>query len=65
MNGILSFYECRFSGGDTMRWWGHTNPTVCKKYLYELFALTGSGDIKTSDVSTNTQEPPLWIFHNI
>ena len=28
---ILSFFECRFSGGDTMRWWGHSNPTICKK----------------------------------
>ena len=31
MNGPLSFYECRFSGGDTMRWWGHSNPTLCKR----------------------------------
>ena len=26
---LLSFYECRFDDGDTMRWWGHSNPTIC------------------------------------
>ena len=25
-NDTLSFYECRFSEGNTMRWWGHSNP---------------------------------------
>ena len=30
-NGTLSFYECRFSGGDTMRWWGQSNPKICKR----------------------------------
>ena len=43
MNGTLSFYECRFSGGDTMRWWGHSNST-CAKEFFELFALTGDRD---------------------
>ena len=28
-NGTLLQYECRLSGGDTMRWWGHSNPTLC------------------------------------
>ena len=40
MNGTLSFYECSLSVGDTMRWWGHSNPTICKKKKFELFALT-------------------------
>ena len=31
MNGTLSFYECSFSGGDTMRCWGHSNPILCKR----------------------------------
>ena len=31
MNGTLSFYECRFSSGDTMRWWAHSNPILCKR----------------------------------
>ena len=31
MNDILSFYEFRFSGGDTMRWLGRSNPTLCKR----------------------------------
>ena len=28
MNGTLAFYECKFSGGGTMRCWGHSNPTM-------------------------------------
>ena len=28
MNGALSFYDCRFNGGDTMKWWGHSNATL-------------------------------------
>ena len=31
MNGTLSFYECRFSGGETMSWWGQS--TLCKGCL--------------------------------
>ena len=40
MNGTLSFYGCRFSGGDTMRWWAHSIAAL--KNLFESFALTGS-----------------------
>ena len=29
INGTLSFYECRLSGGDTQRGWWHSNPTFC------------------------------------
>ena len=29
-NGTLSFYECRFSDGYTMVWWGHSNTTLCR-----------------------------------
>ena len=28
--GTLSFYEFRFSGRDTMRWWRHSNLVECK-----------------------------------
>ena len=28
MNGNLLFYECRLSGGNTMRCWGHSNFTL-------------------------------------
>ena len=28
-NGTWSFYECRLSGGNIQRWWGHSNPTYC------------------------------------
>ena len=53
-NGTLSFYECRFSGGDTMRWWGHSNPTIyAKKNLFELFTLTGIGDANTLGTRTH------------
>ena len=45
-DGILSFYECRFSGGDTMRWWRHSNPTLCKKICLNFFALTDSRGTK-------------------
>ena len=27
INCTFSFYECRLSGWDTQRWWGHSNPT--------------------------------------
>ena len=30
-NGALSFYECRLSGGNTQRSWGHSNPTCCNQ----------------------------------
>ena len=30
MNGILSFYECRYSVGDATVWWGHSNRKLCK-----------------------------------
>ena len=26
---LLSFYECRLSGGDTQKWWEQSNPTCC------------------------------------
>ena len=30
------FYDCRFSGGDTMNWWGHSNPTKFIKYFLNI-----------------------------
>ena len=47
-NGTLPFYECRFCGGDTMRWKRHSNPTLCKRnwifcthrYLSDLVEFT-------------------------
>ena len=47
MNDTLSFYECRLSveddtGDDS------SNPTCCYSYSFEIFALRGSGDAKTS-----------------
>ena len=56
-NDTLPFYKCRFSGGGgrgTMRWWGHSNPTLCKIICLNLFALTCGGDAKTSPGETFT-----------
>ena len=46
MNGTLSFNEFRLSGGYIQRWRGDSNPTWCYQICFELFALTGGGDIK-------------------
>ena len=40
--GTYKFFECRFRGGDIMRWWGHSNLTLCKRiclsFLHSLAA---------------------------
>ena len=36
MKAILSFYVCRLSGGDSQRWWGHSNPTCCNQICLNL-----------------------------
>ena len=51
MNGTLPFYEYRLSGGDTQ-----TIPAVIESF--ELFALRGSEDTKTSCVHLHPTEPP-------
>ena len=28
---VILWIEWRFRGGDTMRWYGHSNPTICKR----------------------------------
>ena len=28
-NAILPVYDYELSGGDSERWWGHSNPTCC------------------------------------
>ena len=41
MNGTLSFYECRFSGGDTMKWYGHSIwKRICLNFLRSQVAGT-------------------------
>ena len=30
----LPFYECRLSGRNTQRWWGHSNPTCCNNFCH-------------------------------
>ena len=46
--------------------WG-SGETQTLPYAKELgfFALTGSGDAKTSGLSNRVQEPPLWNFYNL
>ena len=48
MNGTLSFYECRFSGGELV---GAPNPYLMQNNLFELFARTGGKDAKNSGTS--------------
>ena len=54
---LLSFYECRFNGGDTMRWWGHSGYML--KNLFELISLKGSGNVKALGASTHAQVQAL------
>ena len=50
MNGALSLNKCRYSGGDTMRWWG--TQTLPYEKEFKLFAVTGGGDAKPVGAST-------------
>ena len=62
MNGTLSFYECRFSGG--IPWGGvdiQTLPYTLQKKLFELFALR---DTKTLDASAHARAT-WWNFHDL
>ena len=43
MNGTLPLYEYRFSGGDTLRWWGHSNITLCKIICLNLLHSQAAG----------------------
>ena len=64
MNGTLSFYECRLSGGDTMRWWGHSNPTCCNQICLNLLHSPVKGMLKHQSWSClhprvhSRQDPP-------
>ena len=40
-------------------------PYHMQKNLFELFAFTGGGDVKTLGSSAATQEQPLWKFDKI
>ena len=61
MNGILPLYECRLSGADTQ-----TLPAIIGNIA--LFALTGSGNAKTSLLHPHTVSDPStratwWNFY--
>ena len=65
-NVTLSFYECRFSSWDTMRWWGYSNHTLCKRIDLNFFALTCNGDARTSsrcDCAIAHTRATWWNFH--
>ena len=51
-NGTLSFYECRFSGGDTMRWRGHSTPTLHKRICFNFLHSQAVGIENTWGMST-------------
>ena len=42
MNGTLSFYECSWSSGNSMRWWRYSNPT-CYNPIYLKFVHSKEG----------------------
>ena len=43
MNGTLSSCECRFSGRDTMRWWGQLKPNLCKRICFNFLNWHAAG----------------------
>ena len=43
MNGTLLQYECRLSGGDAMRWLGHSNLTLCNIICSNFFHSLAAG----------------------
>ena len=45
INSILSFYEYRFSDGDTIWWWGHSN-TLCKRICLNILHCMAAGMYK-------------------
>ena len=67
-NGTLLFYEYRFSGRDTMRWWGHSNPALCKRICFFLTFYShrqwGGGTKKIQARALSLEpEPPGDIFY--
>ena len=54
----------QFRSGDTMRWWGHLNPTLCKRIVWIFFAITGGRDGKNSGTSPSVRaRATWWNFH--
>ena len=54
MSSTLSFHECRFSGGNTMRWWGLSNSTKCKRICLNFFHSQVGVGIQTLRVARAT-----------
>ena len=70
-NGNLSFCDCRFSSRDTMRSWGHSNPTlrkrICLTFLHSQVAgrktLGGRSKNFRRRVEKLTEKTYGWNFH--
>ena len=56
MNGTLLFYKCRLSIEDTMRWWGHQNPALCKRICLNFLQSQAEG---TQKLRVQALTPPL------
>ena len=58
----LSANEFRLSGGDTKRWWGHSNPTCCNQICLNFLHAVMVGILKeitnTTHAHSNPNEPP-------
>ena len=69
-NLFLSFFVCWFNGGDTMRWWEHSNHTMFWIIYLNLLHLRWYGHKKIGMpvlapiISTNTHtRATWWNFH--
>ena len=51
----LTFYECRWSGGSTQRWWKHLNPTCCNQNCLNLYTQNWCKGWKTSETQRQVQ----------
>ena len=60
-NDTLSSYECRFSGGDSMRWWRQSNPTLYISICLHILQM-GRGGQNTLGASTCAQQRVLSPF---
>ena len=58
-NGTLSFCDCRFSSGDTIRWWGHSNPTLRKRICLTFLHSQVAGRKTLGGGSKNLLKKPM------
>ena len=64
INGTLSFYECKFSGGDSMMLWEHSNPSLCARICLNSLFLQVEGMHKNfPHAGTQGLKPSLMPGH--